>query len=214
MSFGVRPSCRGRPSPVRLDARSGLGGAGIGRGCAAPSGRRQGSGLGARRAGRAPKAPVGTTGRDERRDQSLLHRQRLDQGGARRLRRLHRHGSDRYGQDRRRAWQSRHRPLGDRDFDGAIAEMNEAIRLDPKEANLYFMRAAAYRAKKDLDKADGRRGRGHRPRCEPRRFLHAARHDLCATRAISTAPSPSSTRRSSSIRIRRQAIPSAPSSTG
>jgi tetratricopeptide (TPR) repeat protein len=40
-----------------------------------------------------------------------------------------------------------------RDFDGAVAEMDEALRLDPKEPNLYFMRAAAYRAKKDFDKA-------------------------------------------------------------
>ena len=40
-----------------------------------------------------------------------------------------------------------------RDFDGAVAEMDEALRLDPKEPNLYFMRAAAYRAKKDFDNA-------------------------------------------------------------
>lgn len=40
-----------------------------------------------------------------------------------------------------------------RDFDGAVAEMNEAIRLDPSEANLYLMRGAAYRATKDFDKA-------------------------------------------------------------
>ena len=41
-----------------------------------------------------------------------------------------------------------------KDFDGAIKEMDAAIALDPKEPNLYFMRAAAYRAKKDLDKAE------------------------------------------------------------
>src|SRR5262249_58702441 len=40
-----------------------------------------------------------------------------------------------------------------KDFDGAVNEMNEAIRLEPKEPNLYFMRSAAYRAKRDFDKA-------------------------------------------------------------
>ena len=40
-----------------------------------------------------------------------------------------------------------------KDFDGAVNEMNEALRLDPKEPNLYFMRSAAYRAKRDFDNA-------------------------------------------------------------
>ncbi len=40
-----------------------------------------------------------------------------------------------------------------RDFDGAVAEMSEAIALAPSEPNLYLMRGAAYRAKKDYDKA-------------------------------------------------------------
>src|SRR6476646_4269706 len=40
-----------------------------------------------------------------------------------------------------------------KDFDGAVNEMNEALRLDPKEPNLYFMRSAAYRAKRDFEKA-------------------------------------------------------------
>lgn len=40
-----------------------------------------------------------------------------------------------------------------RDFDGAIAEMTEAISLAPSEPNLYLMRGAAYRGAKQLDKA-------------------------------------------------------------
>ncbi len=40
-----------------------------------------------------------------------------------------------------------------KDFDGAIAEMTAALALEPKEPNLYFMRAAANRAKKDVDAA-------------------------------------------------------------
>jgi tetratricopeptide (TPR) repeat protein len=40
-----------------------------------------------------------------------------------------------------------------KDFDGAVKEMDAAIALDPKEPNLYFMRAAAERAKRDLDHA-------------------------------------------------------------
>jgi tetratricopeptide (TPR) repeat protein len=39
------------------------------------------------------------------------------------------------------------------DFDAALAEMNEAVALDPKQPNSYFMRAAAYEAKKDYDKS-------------------------------------------------------------
>src|SRR5215475_11413659 len=48
------------------------------------------------------------------------------------------------------------------DFDAALTEMNDAVALDPKQPNSYFMRAAAYEAKKnhdksiaDLDEADG-----------------------------------------------------------
>ena len=39
------------------------------------------------------------------------------------------------------------------DFDAALAELNEAVALDPKQPNSYFMRAAAYEAKKDYDKS-------------------------------------------------------------
>jgi tetratricopeptide (TPR) repeat protein len=38
-------------------------------------------------------------------------------------------------------------------YDAALAELNEAVALDPKQPNTYFMRAAAYEAKKDHDKA-------------------------------------------------------------
>jgi tetratricopeptide (TPR) repeat protein len=50
-----------------------------------------------------------------------------------------------------------HRAFGlsaTKNFDGAIAEMNTAMSLAPKEPNLYFMRSAAYLGKKDLDKAE------------------------------------------------------------
>ena len=65
-----------------------------------------------------------------------------------------------------------------KDFEGAVKEMDAAIALAPKEPNLYFMRAAANRAKRDLDKADDRHRRGDQPQVRPRRLLHAARHDL------------------------------------
>src|SRR6476469_7303208 len=38
-------------------------------------------------------------------------------------------------------------------FDAALTEMNEAVALDPRQPNSYFMRAAAYEAKKDYDKS-------------------------------------------------------------
>ncbi len=38
-------------------------------------------------------------------------------------------------------------------FDAALAEMNDAVALDPKQPNSYFMRAAAFAAKKDYDKS-------------------------------------------------------------
>jgi Flp pilus assembly protein TadD len=40
------------------------------------------------------------------------------------------------------------------DFDKAIADFSEAIRLDPKEANAYVGRGNAWAAKGDKDKAD------------------------------------------------------------
>jgi tetratricopeptide (TPR) repeat protein len=39
------------------------------------------------------------------------------------------------------------------DFDAAIADMDEAIKIDATKSNSYFMRAAALAAKKDYDKA-------------------------------------------------------------
>jgi Tfp pilus assembly protein PilF len=39
------------------------------------------------------------------------------------------------------------------EYDKAVADLSEAIRIDPKRVQAYECRAAAYRAKGDLDKA-------------------------------------------------------------
>jgi tetratricopeptide (TPR) repeat protein len=40
------------------------------------------------------------------------------------------------------------------DYDRAIADLSEAIRLDPKRASAFYNRGVAYRAKGDLGHAD------------------------------------------------------------
>jgi len=40
-----------------------------------------------------------------------------------------------------------------KEYDGAVADFSEAIKLDPRTANGYVSRGLAYRAKGDYDRA-------------------------------------------------------------
>jgi tetratricopeptide (TPR) repeat protein len=86
-----------------------------------------------------------------------------------------------------------------RDFDRAIGDYDQAIRLDPKDAATYYNRGRAWSDKGDHDRAIADYDQAIRldPKL-PRPTPVAAM--LRAARATSTAPSPTMTKRSGSIR--------------
>src|SRR6516164_9622897 len=84
------------------------------------------------------------------------------------------------------------------DSDRAIADLSEAIRLDPKYAEAYYLRGVSYRNKGDLARAISDYSEAIRldPSLQPPTTTGATR---TRTRAISTAPLPTSARRSGSL---------------
>ena len=89
------------------------------------------------------------------------------------------------------------------DYDRAIADYDEAIRLDPRYAVAYYNRGVAYCDKGDYDRAIADYNEAIRldPKLCP--HLHQPRPRLLASRATTTAPSPTSTRRSAQPERRR-----------
>ena len=133
------------------------------------------------------------------RDQSLLHRRRLDQGGARCLRRLYRLGLDRQGQAGHRAQRPGHgllrHPRSRRGHrrDGRSGE----DRRD--QAQLLFHARRGLRGQEGLRQGHRRSRRGHQARCRATATISCCAASSIATRAISTGRLSNSTRRSSSI---------------
>ena len=88
------------------------------------------------------------------------------------------------------------------DYDHAIADFNEAIRVDPKEKMAFFNRGLFYAEQKDRDHAIA--DFSEVIKLDPK--MNSAFYNrgiAFAPRAIWTAPSPISPKRSSSIRSRR-----------
>ena len=83
----------------------------------------------------------------------------------------------------------------------AIADFSQAIRFDPKNALAYYNRGIAYRSNGDIDHAHRRLRSGDQARSQERRRLLRARQRALRQARLSTAPSPTSIRRSISSRI-------------
>ena len=117
----------------------------------------------------------------------------IEQEGVRQgHRRLHR-GHPARPEVRRRLQQPRHRLAAKKEYDKAIADYTEAIRLDPKDAAAYCNRGNAWSDKEEYDKAIADFDRGHPARPQERRRLSRPRHRLVARRRSTTRPSPTST---------------------
>ena len=86
------------------------------------------------------------------------------------------------------------------DHDRAIADYSEAIRLDPDYAIAYNNRGLAWTDKRELRPRHRRLQRGDPARSEIRQRLLQPRPRLDTTSRTTTAPSPTSARRSGSIR--------------
>ena len=65
-----------------------------------------------------------------------------------------------------------------KEYDKAIADYNEAIRLDPKDAVAYFNRGDAWVRQEGVRQGDRRLQRGHPARSQGRRGLRQPRHRL------------------------------------
>ena len=84
-------------------------------------------------------------------------------------------------------------------MDQAIADLTEAIRLDPQDASAHTDRGAAWLQLNEIDKAIADFDRGHPPRPEGRGRLRQSRRRPWPGSTSRTRPSPTSTRPSGSI---------------
>ena len=100
-----------------------------------------------------------------------------------------------------------------RDFDRAIADFDQAIKLDGKMALAFHNRGIAYRDKGDYDRAIADLDQAIKLNGSSAPALQRSRRWPTAPRASSTAPSGTSTRRSSSIRTTRRRCTTAASPT-
>ena len=156
-----------------------------------PAGRRCNSAR-RRRSHSARHPRSGATGCRKReracqRDQYLLHRRRLDQGGARRLRRLYRLAA----RPTRSTLVTAHsvRAMGFSaigDFDAAIAEMDARRRDRPGASQLLFHARRGLRGQEGLRQGHRRSRQGDQPRRHATAISSCCAASSIATRATST----------------------------
>ena len=87
-----------------------------------------------------------------------------------------------------------------RDYDRAIADFGQAIRLEPKNVTIVMSRATAYEAKGDFGRAIADYDQALKLDPNLTAAYDQPRHRLAPQAATSTAPSPTSIRRSGSTR--------------
>ena len=99
-----------------------------------------------------------------------------------------------------------HRPVDKEDYDKALADFDEAVRLDPNDANAQTWQSVIWNAKEDYDKALADYSEAIRIDPSTGR-LFPTRHRL-VQQEEKTRPSPTTERRSGSIRTTPGAPPS------